>query len=224
MKRRTIIIAVAVLAVVIVGAFAVLRMQSKADTASVMSDSVEVAQDDIVEEVADVTEELEQETEQATPVTEEEPKEAEETTPDEPEQDDAEQEETDVAPEETEPEPTKETLGNETNYLAEAQALWEQFSDSMVCNWETFRENYISEREKGASQDSAFNTLYERFQWVEKQPQQQAIDDDSEPKMSDEEINAWAAQLGLPPQNTDFQEYEGYPVTDDVDMSHIHAY
>lgn len=110
MKTRTIIIAVAVLAVVIVGVLAVLRMQSKADTASVMSDSVEVAQDDIMEEVADVTEEPEQETEQAPPVTEEEPEKAEETTPDEQEQDDSEQKETDIVQEEPEAEPIDEAL------------------------------------------------------------------------------------------------------------------
>ena len=99
MKRRTIIIAVAVLAVVIVGVLAVLRMQSKADTASVMSDSVETAQGNIVEEP-------EQKTEQLPPVTEEEPEQTEETVPFEPEQDDTEQEETDVAEEE----PNTETI------------------------------------------------------------------------------------------------------------------
>lgn len=99
MKRRTVGIIVAVLAVGIIGVFAVLRMQTKADTVPVMSDSVETAQGNIVEEP-------EQKTEQLPPVTEEEPEQTEETAPAEPEQDDTEQEETDVAEEE----PNTETI------------------------------------------------------------------------------------------------------------------
>ena len=95
MKRRTVIITVAVLAVGIIGVFAVSRMQTKADTVPVMSNSVETVQSDIVEEP-------EQKTEQTLPATDEEPEQTEEAAPIEPEQDDTEQEETDVAPEESE--------------------------------------------------------------------------------------------------------------------------
>ena len=98
MKRRTVSITVAVLAVGIIGVFAVSRMQNKADTVPVMSDSVDVAQDSVVEEP-------EQETEQAPPVTEEEPEQAEEAAPVEPEQNDSEQKEADIVQEEPEAEP-----------------------------------------------------------------------------------------------------------------------
>lgn len=103
MKRRTVIITVAVLAVVIIGVFTVSRMQTKADTVPVISDSVETAQSDIVEAP-------EQETEQTLPVTDAEPEQTEEAAPVEPEQDDTEQEETDVAEEEPEAEPIDEAL------------------------------------------------------------------------------------------------------------------
>lgn len=103
MKRRTVSIIVAVLAVGIIGVFAVSRMQTKADTVPVISDSVEIAHDDVAEEP-------EQEPEQAPPVTDEEPEQTEEATPVEPEQDDTEQKETDVAEEEPDTEPIDEAL------------------------------------------------------------------------------------------------------------------
>lgn len=107
MKRRTVGIIVAVLAVGIIGVFAVLRMQTKADTVPVMSDSVDVAQDSVVEEP-------ELETEQTPPITDEEPEQTEETVPFEPEQDDTEQEETDVAEEESNTETIDEALTDVT--------------------------------------------------------------------------------------------------------------
>ena len=103
MKKRTVSIIVAVLAVGIIGVFAVSHMQTKADTVPVMSDSVEIVQNDVAEEP-------EQETEQATPVTEEEPEQTEETAPVEVEQDDTEQEETDIEQEETDTEPIDKAL------------------------------------------------------------------------------------------------------------------
>ena len=103
MKRRTVSIIVAVLAVGIIGVFAVSRMQTKADTVPVMSDSVETAQGDIVEEP-------EQETEQAPPVTDEEPEQTEETAPAPQEQDNTEPEEIDMVEEEPEAEPIDEAL------------------------------------------------------------------------------------------------------------------
>ena len=93
MKRRTVSIIVAVLAVGIIGVFAVSHMQTKADTVPVMSNSVETAQNAVAEEPA-------QETEQAPPVTEEEPEQTEESAPVETEQDNTEPEEVDVAEEE----------------------------------------------------------------------------------------------------------------------------
>ena len=103
MKRRTVNIIVAVLAVGIIGVFAVSRMQTKADTVPVMSDNVEIVQNDVVEEP-------EQETEQTTPVTEEEPEQTEETAPVTQEQDDTEQEEIDMVEEEPETEPIDQAL------------------------------------------------------------------------------------------------------------------
>lgn len=103
MKRRTVSIIVAVLAVGIIGVFAALRIQTKADTMPVMSDSVDVAQDNVVEEP-------EQETEQASSVTEDEPEQTEETAPVTQEQDDTEQEEIDMVEEEPETEPIDQAL------------------------------------------------------------------------------------------------------------------
>lgn len=107
MKRRTVGIIVAVLAVGIIGVFAVSRIQTKADTMPVMSDSVDVAQDNVVEEP-------EQETEQAPPITEEEPEQTEETAPVAQEQDDTEQEEIDMVEEEPETEPIDQALTDVT--------------------------------------------------------------------------------------------------------------
>ena len=107
MKRRTVGIIVAVLAVGIIGVFTVLRMQTKADTVPVMSDSVETAQDDVVEEP-------EQETEQAPPVTKEEQEQFEEVAPVEEEQDNTEPDETDVAEEEPDTETIDKALTDVT--------------------------------------------------------------------------------------------------------------
>lgn len=107
MKRKTVSIIVAVLAVGIIGVFAVSRMQTKADTVPVMSDSVETAQNAVAEEP-------EQETEQIPPVTEEEPEQTEETAPVETEQDNTEPEETDVAEEEPDTETIDKALTDVT--------------------------------------------------------------------------------------------------------------
>ena len=99
MKRRTVSIIVTVLAVGIIGVFAVSRIQTKADTVPVMGDSVEVANDNVAEE-----------SEQAPPVTDEEPEQAEEVTPVTQEQDNTAQEEIDMVEEETDTEPIDEAL------------------------------------------------------------------------------------------------------------------
>ena len=106
MKRRTVGIIVAVLAVGIIGVFTVLRMQTKADTVPVMSDSVDIAQDSVVEEPK-------QETEQAPPVTEES-KQTKETASVIQEQDNTEQKETDIAEEEPDTETIDEALTDVT--------------------------------------------------------------------------------------------------------------
>ena len=103
MKRRTVSIIIAVLAVGIIGVYAVSRMQTKTDTVPVMSDSVDVAQDSVAQEP-------EQETEQSPPVTEEAPEQKEETAPVEAEQETIEPEETNFAQEETDTEPIDEAL------------------------------------------------------------------------------------------------------------------
>lgn len=107
MKRRTVGIIVAVLAVGIIGVFAISRMQTKADTVPVTSENVVITQDSIMEDVA---EEPEQETEQALSVTEEEPEQTEETAPVTQAQDDTEQEELDMVEEEPETEPIDQAL------------------------------------------------------------------------------------------------------------------
>ena len=114
MKRRTVGIIVAVLAVGIIGVFAVSRMQTKADTVPVTSENMVITQDSIVEDVADIVEEPKQATEQAPPVTEEEPEQTEETAPVAAEQDDTEQEETDVAEEEPDTETIDKALTDVT--------------------------------------------------------------------------------------------------------------
>lgn len=55
----------------------------------------------------------------------------------------------------------------EEDYINEAEELWGQHSEEFGCNFETFREDYIEEREGGSDKETAYETVYNILKKVE---------------------------------------------------------
>lgn len=74
-----------------------------------------------------------------------------------------------VEEEEEEKEEATETKEEEAeaDYIKESEELWGQHSEEFGCNYETFRENYIEERENGSDKETAYEIVYSMLKKVE---------------------------------------------------------